>query len=56
MKIKNSYYALIPARYGSKSVKINRSLVSKFQKKYNVKVSSWDKMILDMKKQINENI
>jgi dTDP-4-dehydrorhamnose reductase len=39
-----------------KKIKINRSLVSKFQKKYNVKVSSWDKMILDMKKQINENI
>ena len=39
-----------------KKIKIDRSLVSKFQKKYNVKVSSWDKMILDMKKQINENI
>ena len=39
-----------------RSVKINRSLVSKFQKKNNIKVASWDKMILDMKKQIDENI
>lgn len=40
----------------SKSIKINRSLVSKFQKKNNIKVSSWDKMILDMKKKMDENI
>ena len=40
----------------SKSVKINRSLVSKFQKQNNIKIPSWNKMLLEMKDKINENI
>tara|TARA_B110000046_G_C13004898_1_gene403927 strand:+ start:831 stop:1697 length:867 start_codon:yes stop_codon:yes gene_type:complete len=38
----------------SNSVKINRSLVSKFQKQNNIKISSWNKMLLEMKDKINE--
>lgn len=40
----------------SKKVKINRSLVSNFQRDNKIKISSWPKMIKDMKIRINENI
>ena len=37
-------------------IKINRSLISNFQKKNNIKISSWNKMLSDMKTKIDENI
>ena len=36
-------------------IKINRILKSNFQKKYKINVSSWNQMLLEMKKKLDEN-